>query len=63
MLTFEKVTRVNETSSHDETTEAFASHVASLALATVSAESVEEGRVDQSGYPDHTGRPDDELAN
>jgi hypothetical protein len=36
--------------------------VASVALAVVFVESVEEGRVDQSTWPNHTGRPDDELA-
>ena len=36
--------------------------MASVAFAVVFVESVEEGRVDQSTWPDHTGRPDHELA-
>lgn len=42
--------------------EALAGHVATVALAVVLVQSVEQSRVDERARPNHAGGPDDELA-
>ena len=62
----EKVTRdpvPNETAHNSDTKEALTGHVALVVLVVVLVDDIEEGTVSQNTWPDHTGWPDDKLAN